>query len=103
MKIHLRSMFFTLLLSLASGCGSTSDAPADDAAQETSGDEGLPPDVEVVEREVLTEDECAERGGEIIGDPGDGRTHQPDFVCPSGVPPIGSVRSGIEGAACCPR
>ncbi len=66
-------MFFILLLGLSPGCGSTSDAPADDAAQESSGDEGLPPDVEVVESEVLTEDECAERGGEIIGDPGDGQ------------------------------
>jgi hypothetical protein len=91
------------------GCGGASEsAPADEPVEETSGDEGLPLDESAAEREQLTPEECSARGGTIIGDPGDGSTHRPDFVCPSGAPPIGDVAAGsgaagIEGAACCPE
>jgi hypothetical protein len=50
---------------------------------------------------AMTPDDCTARGGQVIGDPGDGSTHTPDYLCPDGQPPIGSVSSGIEGAVCC--
>jgi hypothetical protein len=51
---------------------------------------------------VLTEAECTALGGELEYDPGDGRTHSPDYVCLNGLPSLGAVAVPIEGAACCP-
>lgn len=50
----------------------------------------------------MTVEECEARQGTVVGDIGDGAVHRPDYVCPSGEPPIGTVPSGIEGAVCCP-
>lgn len=58
-------------------------------------------------RETISPDVCKERGGEIIGDPGYGRIHRPDFFCANGQPPWGTIgfsKEGpipIEGAVCC--
>ena len=56
----------------------------------------------------LTNAECVAAGGTVVGDPGDGSVHRPDYVCAdSGEPPIASIQPGdgepiaIEGAVCC--
>jgi hypothetical protein len=56
----------------------------------------------------LTRTECAAAGGTEVGDPGNGMTHRPGFLCPeSGEPPIGTIRPqdgepiAIEGSVCC--
>jgi hypothetical protein len=52
--------------------------------------------------EVLTVEECEDGGGTVVGDPGDGSTHDPDYRCEDGRRPIGRVDFGIEGGVCCP-
>lgn len=70
------------------GCGCQKDAPG---------------------RPALTAEACAASGGKVVGDIGSGAVHQPDFRCPSGAAPSGSVVTpegrpwGIEGAVCCPQ
>ena len=55
----------------------------------------------------LTSAQCREMGGTIVGDPGDGRVHDPDFLCESGRPPLGPIEFlegepiPVEGAVCC--
>ena len=67
-----------------------------------------PPPSPVAERSTLTRAECVARGGQIVGDIGDGAIYRPDYTCESGQPPIGSIRPGegepiaIEGEVCCP-
>jgi len=51
---------------------------------------------------AMNQEDC-EKVGTVVGDPGDGRTRRPDFVCPNGKKPVGTVASGIEGSACCPN
>ena len=70
-----------------------------DDSSATPTDETLPNDA--VERPTLSVEDC-EKTGYVVGDPGDGRTHRADFVCPDGAAPIGNVALPIEGAACCP-
>jgi hypothetical protein len=60
-------------------------------------------------RPEINADECAEQGGMIVNDIGDGSIHREDYVCQdTGVPPIGTVipREGEpiarEGQVCCP-
>lgn len=55
------------------------------------------------ERPAITSEECEQQGGTVVGDIGDGATQRPDYVCPSGQPPIGSVALGVEGSVCCPQ
>ena len=56
---------------------------------------------------TLTSDECEEKGGQEIGDIGDGAIHQPGYRCPTnGQPPLGGIFNpggpiAIEGAVCC--
>lgn len=61
------------------------------------------------ERRTLAQEECEAQGGSIMGDIGDGATHRPDYVCPSGKRPLGNLAQpqggaiAVEGAVCCPR
>jgi hypothetical protein len=63
------------------------------------------------ERPALTSAACAEQGGEVIGDIGDGAVHRPQYRCASnGEAPIGSIVNdptqgpvAIEGAVCCKK
>ena len=61
------------------------------------------------DRPLLTMAQCAEMGALIVGDPGDGRVHRPDYVCEGGVPPLGTIQFearesiSIEGSVCCPH
>jgi hypothetical protein len=60
-------------------------------------------------RTPLTQEQCEAKNGTIVIDPGDGRTHVADYVCPSGKAPLGDIEPSeggpvfIEGAVCCPR
>lgn len=57
----------------------------------------------------LTTAQCIQAGGSIVGDPGDGSVHRPDYICESGLPPLGAIRFlegepiPVEGAVCCPQ
>jgi hypothetical protein len=61
------------------------------------------------ERKALAPAACEAQGGSAVGDIGDGATHRPDYVCPSGKPPLGDIAPPahgpipVEGAVCCPR
>lgn len=96
------TVFLCALLALAACGGSTTEAeepPPDEAVGEP--DEGLPPDEEIAERPSMTAEECEAAGGSVVGDIGDGAIHRPDYVCPSGQPPVGSIPLGVEGSVCC--
>ncbi|MCC6876094.1 MAG: hypothetical protein IT378_17430 [Sandaracinaceae bacterium] len=69
-------------------------------AEEPSGDP--PPDVQQAERPTMSVEQCQERGGEVVGDIGDGAIHRPDYRCPGGSEPMGSIPLGVEGSVCCP-
>jgi hypothetical protein len=90
--MHKAAWLFVLVLS---ACGSAASEPPPEEApppDETSGDE----------RRSMTTEECEAQGGTVVGDIGDGATQRPDYVCPSGQPPIGSIPLGVEGSVCCP-
>jgi len=60
------------------------------------------------EDDTLTPKQCEREGGTVVGDPGDGSVHDPEYRCEkSGEPPIGTIVTedgepfGIEGAVCC--
>jgi hypothetical protein len=61
------------------------------------------------DRKALTQEECEAQQGTVMGDIGDGATQRPDYVCPSGKPPLGSIAPpaggpvAVEGSVCCPR
>jgi hypothetical protein len=56
----------------------------------------------------LTPEACEASGGQVMGDPGNGVVHGPEYRCPSGAAPSGTILTaegepfGIEGAVCCP-
>lgn len=58
---------------------------------------------------TYSHEECRAAGGVVRGDIGDGATQRPDYVCPSGQPPLGVFRPlpgepiPTDGAVCCPR
>jgi hypothetical protein len=90
------SLPLILFAALFLGCASPPPAePATPASGRTS-------------RPALTSEQCEARAGTVVGDIGDGATQRPDYVCPSGSAPIGSISSppggpvNIEGAVCCP-
>jgi hypothetical protein len=82
------------LLLLGTGCGG-SQTP-------TTTSEGA------AQKSQLTAEECEASGGTVVGDIGDGAIHRPEYLCPSGKRPSGSIRApeggpiAIEGSVCCP-
>ncbi len=92
-------MMAACLLALA--CGGDPE-PTPEPMDESSGEEMLPTGP-TAQRATLSADECESQGGTLVGDIGDGATHQPDYLCPSGQPPLGDVPLGIEGSVCCPQ
>ncbi len=100
---HRLGLLLAALLSL-SACGGTAppaEEPDPTPAETASPTEPESPDAELAERPTLSAEECAAQGGEVVGDIGDGAIHRPDYVCPSGAPPIGSIPLGVEGSVCC--
>jgi len=59
-------------------------------------------------RPALTTADCEAKGGQVVGDIGDGAIHRPDYTCEGGQPPIGSIKAAedgpvaVEGSVCCP-
>ena len=60
-------------------------------------------------RTAIAQHDCEAQGGTVVGDIGDGATHRPEYVCPSGKPPLGDIAPpeggpiAVEGAVCCPK
>ena len=99
--------FATLALGASlAGCASTQSPaePAPTSASATAEPEGEPP----AERPQLTAEDCTAQGGTVVGDIGDGAIHRPDYRCPSGAEPSGTITSSgsgpisVEGSVCCP-
>ncbi len=103
MAMTTRSVFrlTAMGLLLLGGCAKKT-APAGDAAPPS---DAPPP---AAERETLSAAACTEKGGQVIGDIGDGAIHRPDYRCASGLPPIADIRPSegepvaVEGSVCCP-
>jgi hypothetical protein len=63
----------------------------------------------VPERKAFAQEACEAQGGSVTADIGDGATRRPDYLCPSGKPPLGNIAPPaggpipVEGAVCCPR
>jgi len=98
--MHIQTISWAIAVALA-GCGSSQQPPQGP----TNGD----PATGVPGRKALTQEQCEAQGGSVVGDIGDGATHRPDYVCPSGKPPLGDIAppaggpAAVEGAVCCPR
>jgi hypothetical protein len=97
--MHMHTIRWALTVVLA-GCG-TSQPPVQ---APPNGD----PAEAVPGRKALAQAECEAQGGTVVGDIGDGATQRPDYVCPSGKPPLGSIAPpaggpiAVEGSVCCP-
>ena len=99
MRIQMMSW---LLVGILAGCGSSKPAAA--PPEPPAGEPTVAP-----KGKALTQEECEAQSGQVVGDIGDGAIHRPDYVCPSGKPPLGSIapREGgpiaVEGSVCCPQ
>ena len=97
--MHIHAIRWTIALILT-GCGSSPPPPQ-------SPPTGVPGNA-VPGRTALPQAACEAQGGTVVGDIGDGATQRPDYVCPSGKPPLGNIAAPaggpmpIEGAVCCP-
>jgi hypothetical protein len=90
--------------------GSPAQAQAPSGASaESSADPAQGPRQDPPLRTTLTADACEASGGTIVGDIGDGAIHRPEYRCPNGAKPSGSIRApeagaiAVEGSVCCPR
>lgn len=92
-------------------CGAKQSPPAEAPATDSSAaptDSAAEPSAPPSERPQLTAEECTASGGSVVGDIGDGAIHRPDYRCPSGAAPSGSIQSpsdgpvAVEGSVCCP-
>jgi len=101
----------SVLSGLSAGCGGASPAaqpptpvPVASSVQPTPGASEAD-----ATRPSLTALACEESGGTLVGDIGDGAIHRPEYRCPNGAKPTGSIRAeeaaptAIEGSVCCPR
>jgi hypothetical protein len=99
--MHSYTICWTLAVALA-GCSASQPPPPQSPPSEVS--ENAAP-----ERKALAQEECEAQNGSVMGDIGDGATRRPDYVCPSGKPPLGNIAPpqggpiAVEGAVCCPR
>lgn len=74
----------------------TTEAPTLNPTQVPTGE--APGDPQTKE---MSQEDCAAKGGSLVGDIGNGAIHRPEYRCPSGSPPIGRVALGVEGSVCC--
>jgi hypothetical protein len=97
--MHIHALCWTIALILA-GCGSSQPPPPTPSPSAPA--PGAPG------RTALPQAECEAQGGTVVGDIGDGATQRPDYVCPSGKPPLGNIAPpaggpiAVEGSVCCP-
>jgi hypothetical protein len=100
--------FIVLVPFLVSAACSNSAGPSPEAPGPTP-DVVQPDPGENAPRAELTAAECEGQGAEVVGDIGDGAIHRPDYRCPSGAAPVGSIGASagepiaVEGAVCCPK
>lgn len=92
------------------GCGGSQSPPAAPAEVEKKAPEpSATPTENTADRAELTAEACEASGGSVVGDIGDGAIHRPEYRCPSGAGPSGTIREkaggpiGVEGSVCCPR
>jgi hypothetical protein len=96
------------------GCGS-SQSPAASPSESAPPPTAPPPNGSpgsgegATGRPALTAEACEAGGGTVVGDIGDGAIHRPDYRCPGGSPPSGTIRAAegapmaVEGSVCCPK
>ena len=90
------------------GAPSSSREPAQAAAPQQDVQPANPHEQAPV-RPTLTAQACEASGGSIVGDIGDGAIHRPEYRCPNGAKPTGSIQPAeggpiaIEGSVCCPH
>lgn len=102
----MRILSFAFAALLFAACGSKSSSSPAPETPTAAADAAAP-----AARPNITTAECEAQGGEVVGDIGDGAVHRPDYVCPSGAPPIGSIANNaaagepvaIEGSVCCKK
>ena len=98
--MHIHTIGWAIAMALTS-CGRSQPPPQRPPTRD--------PGNGAAERKALPQGECEAQGGSVVGDIGDGATQRPDYVCPNGRPPLGSIASpaggpvAVEGAVCCPR
>ncbi len=95
----MRTVLLVGVLASLLACGSTPKPEPSTGEPRPSAE---PAPGELAQRPEMTVAEC-ESQGTVVGDIGDGAVHRPEFRCPDGEPPIGSVPQGIEGSVCCGR
>lgn len=105
----LASILTCVALAACGGSQSPAETPSDaHPPAEPSGD-GVGTAEPAPARAEVTAEACEANGGTVVGDIGDGAIHRPDYRCPSGAAPTGSIRSpeggpvAIEGSVCCPQ
>lgn len=104
-----RPLLFRVALSLlaATSFACKPSSPATEPSSEAPPADPVPTTT-TAERPSLSEAECTQQGGVVVGDIGDGAIHRPDYTCESGSPPLGTIVAepggpmGIEGSVCCP-
>jgi hypothetical protein len=92
--------YTTMALLLAVACSKSSPAPTQPTSPTTTS-----------ERPALTSAACAEQGGEVVPDIGDGSVHRAEYRCASnGEAPFARIVDdptqgpvAIEGAVCCKK
>ena len=90
----------------ASGSVPPAQTPDDDGPAPGPDAEPAEP-AEPTEAESLTNAECTAKGGQVVGDIGDGAIHKPDYRCENGEPPMAKIMPGpdepiaAEGSDCC--
>lgn len=94
--MKIQSTCWSLALALAA-CGGSKPAPSEPPAPAPT-----------TARQTLTQAQCEAQSGHVVGDIGDGAVHRPDYVCPSGKPPVATIAPeagapmAVEGSVCCP-
>lgn len=103
MKMVVKMVLVATLGAPALGCGTTGEVAPTGPTQATPGEVpvGTPPPPTTENTETLTPDQCVAKGGETIGDRGDGSTRRNG--CPNSRKLLGNVRIGIEGGICCSK
>lgn len=106
----LPAIFLTCVGLLGCGGSQTPPDPPSVADPPSSPPPGpAPGSAETAPRPELTAEACQAGGGTVVGDIGDGAIHRPDYRCPSGAAPSGSIRAAegapmaVEGSVCCPK